>query len=70
MKLTKDFKSQSLILIKYMILVILGQIIFHLIKGDFSWEDTLSSAMWDLVVFLVLELYLYFVPRKAAKHDK
>ncbi len=68
--LTKDFKRSSKVLVALAVVIILVHPVIHLIKGDFCWKDTLSNALWALLVFWVLELIMFFVPRKAAKYDQ
>jgi peptidoglycan biosynthesis protein MviN/MurJ (putative lipid II flippase) len=66
-KMTEDFKKGAKSMVFYMITAIIVFPMFHLIKGDFTWGDTLINAGLMVVICLVLAVFFYFgmqVPKK------
>ena len=66
-KMTDDFKRAARGIIIYLVTAIVVFPIYHLIKGDFCWEDLLSYAVIQIIVALVVGVFFYFgmqVPKK------
>lgn len=71
LKATDDFKKGAKGVVYYTIAAIVVFPIFHLIKGDFDWGDTLINAGLMILICLVLGIFFYFgmqIPEK--KNDK
>jgi len=71
LKATDDFKKGAKGLVYYTIAAIVVFPIFHLIKGDFEWGDTLINAGLMILICLVLGIFFYFgmqIPEK--KNDQ
>ena len=69
MKITDDFKKGAKGLVFYAIAAIVVFPIFHLIKGDFDWGDTLINAGLMVVICLVLAVFFYFGMQVPKKND-
>ena len=71
LKATDDFKKGAKGVVYYTIAAIVVFPIFHLIKGDFEWGDTLINAGLMILICLVLGIFFYFgmqIPEK--KNDQ
>ena len=71
LKATDDFKKGAKGLVYYTIAAIVVFPIFHLIKGNLDWGDTLINAGLMVLICLVLGIFLYFgmqIPEK--KNDQ
>ena len=67
LKMTDDFKKGAKAMVYYAITAIVVFPIYHLIKGDFDWGDTLANAGLMVLICLVLGVFFYFgmqVPEK------
>ena len=69
MKLTDDFKKGAKAMVYYAIAAIVVFPIFHLIKGDFDWGDTLIYAGLMVLICLVLGVFFYFGMQVPEKKD-
>ena len=70
LKMTEDFKRASKGMIIYVITATVVFPIFHLIKGDFSWGDTLINAGLNVAIGIVLGVFFFFgfqIPEKDNK---
>ena len=66
-KITKDFKRGAKGMVLYMIAAIIIFPIYHLIKGDFNWGDTLINAGLMVAICLVVGVIYFFgmqIPEK------
>ena len=71
LKATDDFKKGAKGVVYYTIAAIVVFPIFHLIKGNFDWGDTLINAGLMVLICLVLGIFFYFgmqIPEK--KNDQ
>lgn len=67
MKMTDDFKKGARGMIIYMVISIIMFPVFHLIKGDFDWGETLINAGLMIAIGLVLGILFFFgmkIPKK------
>ena len=67
LKMTDDFKKGAKGILIYVITAIVVWPVFHLIKGDFDWEDTLLYIGLQLVVAVVVGAFFFFgsqIPEK------
>ena len=69
LKMTDDFKKASKGMIFYVIAAIVVFPIYHLIKGDFDWGDTLGYAGLMVLISLVLAVFFYFGMQVPEKKD-
>ena len=69
LKMTDDFKKGARGLVYYAITAIIVFPIFHLIKGDFDWGDTLINAGLMVLICLVLGVFFYFGMQVPEKND-
>ena len=69
LKITEDFKKGARIMLVYMVTAIFAYPVYHLIKGDFLWEDTLLNAGLLLAVIIVLGLFFFFGSQIPEKKD-
>ena len=67
--MTEDFKKGAKGLVFYAIAAIVVFPIFHLVKGDFDWGDTLINAGLMVVICLVLAVFFYFGMQVPKKND-
>jgi len=70
LKMMEDFKRASKGMIIYVITATVVFPIFHLIKGDFSWGDTLINAGLNVAIGIVLGVFFFFgfqIPEKDNK---
>ena len=66
-KFTDDFKKGVRGIIIFVIAAILCFPVFHLIKGDFCWEDFFINAGLNIGLALVLSAFFFFgfqIPKK------
>lgn len=68
-KMTEDFKKGARGLVYYAITAIIVFPIFHLIKGDFDWGDTLINAGLMILICLLLSVFFYFGMQVPEKND-
>ena len=68
-KMTEDFKKAARGLAFYMITVIVVFPVYHLIKGDFTWGDTLINAGLMVLIGLVLGVFFFFGMQVPEKKD-
>lgn len=67
MKMTEDFKKVARGMIIYMVISIIMFPVYHLIKGDFDWGETLINAGLMIAIGLVLGILFFFgmkIPKK------
>ena len=69
-KLTDDFKKGARGMVLYMITAIVVFPVFHLIKGDFDWGDTLMNAGLMVLICLVLGVLFFFGMQIPEKKDE
>ena len=69
MKMTDDFKKGARGMIIYMVISIIMFPVFHLIKGDFDWGETLINAGLMIALCLVLGILFFFGMRIPKKKD-
>ena len=69
LRMTDDFKKGAKGLVFYAIAAIVVFPIFHLVKGDFDWGDTLINAGLMVVICLVLAVFFYFGMQVPEKND-
>ena len=69
MKMTDDFKKGARGMIIYMVISIIMFPVFHLIKGDFDWGETLINAGLMIAIGLVLGILFFFGMRIPKKKD-
>ena len=69
MKKTDDFKKVAKGILMYLVAAIIVYPVFHLIKGDFNWEDTLVYAGLQLAVAIVIGAFFYFGSQIPEKKD-
>jgi len=65
--MTDDFKKGARGMIIYMVISIIMFPVFHLIKGDFDWGETLINAGLMIAIGLVLGILFFFgmkIPKK------
>jgi hypothetical protein len=67
--LTEDFKKGAKSLALYMISAIVVFPVYHLIKGDFTWGDTLINAGLMVLIGLVLGIFFFFGMQVPEKND-
>lgn len=70
LKVTEDFKKAARGMIIYMITTIIFLPIYHLIKGDFGWGDTLVYAGLMILICFVLGVFFFFGMQIPEKDDK
>ena len=59
-KSTDDFKRIAKAIAGYFVIAVLFFPIFHLLRGDFSWRDTLINVGLNLLVAVLLGAIYYF----------
>ena len=67
LKVTEDFKKVVRGVVIYVIIAIIVFPVFHLIKGDFCWEDVFINAGLQIAIALVLGVFYFFgfqIPEK------
>ena len=67
LKMTDDFKRSAKGIIIYLATALVVFPIYHLIKGDFCWEELLSYALILVIVGLVVGAFFFFgmqIPEK------
>lgn len=69
LKMTEDFKKAARSMIIYVITAIVVFPVFHLIKGDFIWGDTLINAGLMILIGLVLFVFFFFGMQNPEKKD-
>lgn len=69
LKMTDDFKKGAKASVYYVIMAIVVFPIFHLIKGDFDWGDTLIYAGLMVLIGFVLGVFFYFGMKVTEKKD-
>lgn len=68
-KMTEDFKNAARGMIIYVITASVVFPVFHLIKGDFTWGDTLINAGLMILIGLVLFVFFFFGMQNPEKKD-
>ena len=69
LKMTEDFRKLLRGIVIYMITSIVVYPVFHLIKGNFSWEDTLLYTGLQIVIALLFGVLFYFGFQVPEKND-
>ena len=69
LKMTDDFRKALRGIVIYMITSIVVYPVFHLIKGNFSWEDTLLYTGLQIVIALLVGVLFYFGFQVPEKND-
>jgi hypothetical protein len=59
-RVTDDFKKVARGVIIYVITASLVFPVYHLIKGDFNWADTLINAGLNIGIALVIGAFFFF----------
>ena len=59
LKMTEDFKRASKGMALYVVVAIVFFPVYHAIKGDFTWGDTLVNAAIHVGLGLVLALFFF-----------
>lgn len=67
--MTDDFKKGARGLVYYAITTSIVFPIYHLIKGDFDWGDTLINAGLAALICLALGVFFYFGMQVPEKKD-
>ena len=67
--MTDDFKKVARGMIIYMVISIIMFPVYHLIKGDFDWGETLINAGLMIAIGLVLGILFFFGMRIPKKKD-
>ena len=68
-KMTEDFKRAAKGIIIYVITTLVFFPLYHLIKGDFSWGETWSYALIQIIVAVVIGLFFFFGMQIPKKND-
>ena len=63
-KITDDFRRIVKAIAGYFVIAVLFFPVIHLVKGDFSWRDTLINAGLNLLVAIILGALYYFGSHK------
>ena len=66
---TDDFKKFAWGILIYAITAIVVFPVFHLIKGDFCWEDVFINAGLQIAITVVLGVFFFFGFRIPEKKD-
>ena len=69
LKVTEDFKKVVRGVVIYVITAIIVFPVFHLIKGDFSWEDEFINAGLQVVIAVVVGAFFFFGSQIPEKKD-
>ena len=69
LKMTDDFRKLVRGIVIYMITAIVIFPVFHLVKGDFCWEDTLLYTGLQIVIALLFGVLFYFGSQIPEKKD-
>ena len=69
LKVTEDFKKVVRGVVIYVIIAIIVFPVFHLIKGDFSWEDAFINAGLQVVIAVVVGAFFFFGSQIPEKKD-
>ena len=69
-KFTEGFKQGVRGIVLYVITAILVFPVYHLIKGDFSWADSLINAGLNIGIALVLSVFFFFGSQIPQKNNK
>ena len=59
-QITDDYKKAFRGMLIYFIVSVIFFPLYHLIKGDFSWGDTLSYVILSLIVAVVVAVFFFF----------
>ena len=70
LRMTDDFKKAAKGMVIYVITAIVVFPVFHLIKGDFCWEDVFINAGLQIAIALVLGVFYFFGFQIPEKNDK
>ena len=65
--MTEDFKKAARGMIIYLVMSIIMFPVYHLIKGDFDWGETLIYAGLMIALGLILGILFFFgmkIPKK------
>ncbi len=68
-KATEDFKKAARGIVLYLIIAIMVFPVYHLIKGDFCWSDTLINAGLMIGVAALLGVF-YFLGMQIPDKNK
>ena len=69
-RMTADFKKAARGMVIYTISAIIVYPVYHLIKGDFDWGDTIIYAGIMILICLVLGVFFYFGTQVPEKKDE
>ena len=69
-RMTEDFKKAARGMVIYTISAIIVYPVYHLIKGDFDWGDTIIYAGIMILICLVLGVFFYFGTQVPEKKDE
>ena len=70
LKVTDEFKKVVKGVVIYVITAIIVFPVFHLIKGDFTWEDTLLNSGLQVVLAVVVGAFFFFGSQIPEKEDQ
>ena len=69
-RMTDDFKKAAKGMVIYVITAIVVFPVYHLIKGDFCWEDVFINAGLQIAIAVVLGIFFFFGFQVPEKNDK
>ena len=69
-KMTEDFKNAARGMVLYTISAIIVYPVYHLIKGNFDWGDTLIYAGLMILICLVLSVFFFFGTQDSEKKNE
>ena len=72
LKATDDFKKVVRGIVLYLIVAIIVFPVYHLIKGDFCWSDTLINAGLMTGIAVLLGVFFFFgmqIPGNSRRKD-
>ena len=68
--MTDDFKKAAKGMVIYVITAIVVFPVYHLIKGDFCWENVFINAGLQIAIAVVLGIFFFFGFQVPEKNDK
>ena len=69
-KMTEDFKKAARGMVIYTISAIIVYPVYHLIKGNFDWGDTLIYAGLMILICLVFSVFFFFGTQDSEKKNE
>ena len=69
-KMTEDFKNAARGMVLYTISAIIVYPVYHLIKGNFDWGDTLIYAGLMILICLVFSVFFFFGTQDSEKKNE